>query len=103
MDSGALDDLLYGNTPDFFPDTSPGKLSLLWLWCGLGEIIFTGLGLNRMDLLVLGGGLVAVLSPASVWRSYPLSESLPLRRRSMPAVCLLFSENYHYRSQSCNS
>lgn len=29
---------------------------------GLGEIIFTGLGLYRMDLLVLGGGLVALLS-----------------------------------------
>lgn len=29
---------------------------------GLGEIIFTGLGLNRMDLLVIGGVLVAILS-----------------------------------------
>ena len=29
---------------------------------GLGEIIFTGLGLNRTDLLVLGGLLVALLS-----------------------------------------
>lgn len=29
---------------------------------GLGEIIFTGLGLNRTDLLLLGGVLVAVLS-----------------------------------------
>lgn len=29
---------------------------------GLGEVIFTGLGLNRSDLLVLGGVLVAVLS-----------------------------------------
>lgn len=29
---------------------------------GLGEIIFTGLGLNRVDLLLLGGILVAVLS-----------------------------------------
>ncbi len=29
---------------------------------GLGEIIFTGLGLNRSDLLVLGGVLVAALS-----------------------------------------
>jgi osmoprotectant transport system permease protein len=29
---------------------------------GLGEIIFTGLGLNRTDLLVLGGALVALLS-----------------------------------------
>lgn len=29
---------------------------------GIGEIIFTGLGLNRMDLLILGGVLVAVLS-----------------------------------------
>lgn len=29
---------------------------------GLGEVIFTGLGLNRADLLVLGGVLVAVLS-----------------------------------------
>ena len=29
---------------------------------GLGEVIFTGLGLNRMDLLVLGGILVAALS-----------------------------------------
>ena len=29
---------------------------------GLGEIIFTGLGLNRTDLLVLGGVLTAVLS-----------------------------------------
>ena len=32
---------------------------------GLGEIIFTGLGLYRMDLLVLGGGLVAILSLVS--------------------------------------
>ena len=29
---------------------------------GLGEIIFTGLGMNRMDLLILGGVLTAVLS-----------------------------------------
>lgn len=29
---------------------------------GLGEVIFTGLGLNRPDLLVLGGMLVAALS-----------------------------------------
>ncbi|WP_303974104.1 ABC transporter permease [Streptococcus merionis] len=29
---------------------------------GLGEIIFTGLGLYRMDLLVIGGGTVALLS-----------------------------------------
>lgn len=29
---------------------------------GLGEIIFTGLGLNRADLLVLGGASVAILS-----------------------------------------
>ncbi len=29
---------------------------------GLGEIIFTGLGLNRMDLLVIGGVAVAILS-----------------------------------------
>lgn len=29
---------------------------------GLGEIIFTGLGLNRMDILVVGGLLVAILS-----------------------------------------
>lgn len=29
---------------------------------GLGEVIFTGLGLNRMDLLLLGGLLVAALS-----------------------------------------
>lgn len=29
---------------------------------GLGEIIFTGLGLNRVDLLVLGGILVGALS-----------------------------------------
>lgn len=32
---------------------------------GLGEIIFTGLGLNRSDLLVLGGVLVAALSLAA--------------------------------------
>ncbi len=32
---------------------------------GLGEIIFTGLGLNRSDLLILGGLLVAVLSLAA--------------------------------------
>jgi len=32
---------------------------------GLGEIIFTGLGLNRMDLLVLGGVLTAILSLAA--------------------------------------
>ncbi|HBF38119.1 MAG TPA: glycine/betaine ABC transporter [Firmicutes bacterium] len=29
---------------------------------GLGEIIFTGLGLYRMDLLIIGGASVAVLS-----------------------------------------
>lgn len=29
---------------------------------GLGEIIFTGLGLNRMDLLIIGGVAVAILS-----------------------------------------
>lgn len=29
---------------------------------GLGEIIFTGLGLSRTDLLILGGILVAILS-----------------------------------------
>lgn len=29
---------------------------------GLGEIIFTGLGLNRADLLLIGGAAVAVLS-----------------------------------------
>ncbi|WP_343209502.1 ABC transporter permease [Anaerolentibacter hominis] len=29
---------------------------------GLGTIIFTGLGLNRTDLLLIGGGSVAVLS-----------------------------------------
>lgn len=29
---------------------------------GLGEVIFTGLGLNRVDLLLLGGILVAALS-----------------------------------------
>ncbi len=32
---------------------------------GLGELIFTGLGLYRMDLLVIGGVLVASLSLAS--------------------------------------
>jgi len=32
---------------------------------GLGEIIFTGLGLNRADILFLGGTLVAVLSLGS--------------------------------------
>ena len=32
---------------------------------GLGEIIFTGLGLNRMDILFLGGVLVAALSLGS--------------------------------------
>ena len=32
---------------------------------GLGEIIFTGLGLNRPDLLLIGGVLVAVLSLGS--------------------------------------
>ncbi|WP_419873429.1 ABC transporter permease [Candidatus Pristimantibacillus sp. PTI5] len=32
---------------------------------GLGEIIFTGLGLNRMDLLLIGGISVAVLSITS--------------------------------------
>lgn len=32
---------------------------------GLGEIIFTGLGLNRADLLVLGGVLTAALSLAA--------------------------------------
>lgn len=29
---------------------------------GLGEIIFTGLGLNRADLLILGGAAVGILS-----------------------------------------
>lgn len=32
---------------------------------GLGSIIFTGLGLNRMDLLLIGGISVAVLSIAA--------------------------------------
>lgn len=32
---------------------------------GLGEIIFTGLGLNRSDLLLIGGILVALLSLGS--------------------------------------
>ena len=32
---------------------------------GLGEIIFTGLGLNRADLLIIGGALVAALSLGS--------------------------------------
>ncbi len=32
---------------------------------GLGEIIFTGLGLNRVDLLLVGGVLVAALSLGS--------------------------------------
>ena len=32
---------------------------------GLGEIIFTGLGLNRTDLLIIGGAAVAILSLAS--------------------------------------
>ena len=32
---------------------------------GLGEIIFTGLGLNRTDLLLIGGILVALLSLGS--------------------------------------
>jgi ABC-type proline/glycine betaine transport systems, permease component len=29
---------------------------------GLGEVIFTGLGLYRMDMLLIGGGSVAILS-----------------------------------------
>ncbi|SEA64022.1 ABC transporter permease [Paenibacillus sp. 276b] len=29
---------------------------------GFGEIIFTGLGLNRIDLLLIGGGSVAILA-----------------------------------------
>lgn len=29
---------------------------------GLGSLIFTGLGLYRIDLLVIGGGSVALLS-----------------------------------------
>jgi len=29
---------------------------------GFGEIIFTGLGLNRIDLLLIGGGAVAILA-----------------------------------------
>ena len=33
---------------------------------GLGEIIFTGLGLNRTDLLLIGGGLVGLLSLISL-------------------------------------
>lgn len=32
---------------------------------GLGELIFTGLGLNRTDLLILGGVLTAILSLAA--------------------------------------
>ena len=32
---------------------------------GLGDIIFTGLGLNRTDLLILGGVSVALISVAS--------------------------------------
>lgn len=34
---------------------------------GLGEIIFTGLGLYRTDLLIIGGVLVALLSLISGW------------------------------------
>ena len=33
---------------------------------GLGEIIFTGLGLNRADLLLIGGVLVGALSLISL-------------------------------------
>lgn len=43
---------------------------------GLGEIIFTGLGLNRADLLVLGGVLVAVLSLGSGWIFDAVSRSV---------------------------
>lgn len=34
---------------------------------GFGDIIFTGLGLNRVDLLLIGGISVAVLSIAAGW------------------------------------
>ena len=43
---------------------------------GLGEIIFTGLGLNRADLLILGGVLVAVLSLGSGWIFDAISRSV---------------------------
>lgn len=33
---------------------------------GLGTLIFTGLGLYRMDLLVIGGGSVAIISLVSI-------------------------------------
>ncbi len=34
---------------------------------GLGTLIFTGLGLYRMDLLVIGGGTVTILSLLSMF------------------------------------
>ena len=34
---------------------------------GLGSIIFTGLGLMRTDLLIIGGGSVAILSLFTGW------------------------------------
>lgn len=34
---------------------------------GLGTLIFTGLGLYRMDLLIIGGGTVAILSLLSMF------------------------------------
>ena len=43
---------------------------------GLGEIIFTGLGLSRNDLLVLGGVLVALLSLAAGWVFDAISRTL---------------------------
>lgn len=45
---------------------------------GLGEIIFTGLGLNRFDLLLIGGITVALLSVAA-GLSFELLDRLLLR------------------------
>ncbi|EAC5449730.1 ABC transporter permease, partial [Listeria monocytogenes] len=33
---------------------------------GLGTLIFTGLGLYRIDLLIIGGGTVTILSLTSI-------------------------------------
>ena len=61
----------FRDVPPFMTESAAGMgmtdKEILWkvripLAGGLGEVIFTGLGLNRMDLLLLGGVLVAALS-----------------------------------------
>lgn len=48
---------------------------------GLGEIIFTGLGLYRMDLLIIGGASVAILSLAADLGFFLIQEGITRYQR----------------------